>query len=119
MEIIQEAIENARANGVTNAESIVGKSEEEIPRLIAQGIKVDVVVVDPPRKGCEESLFKALAEIKPRRIVYVSCNPATLARNLGVLDGLGYKTVELQPIDMFPQISYVECDARIERNSLL
>lgn len=119
VEIIPEAIENAkenaRANGVTNAEFIVGKSEEEIPRLIAQGIKADVVVVDPPRKGCEESLLKALAEIKPRRIVYVSCDPATLARDLGLLDGLGYKTLEIQPVDMFPQTSHVECVALIEK----
>lgn len=119
VEIIPEAIENAkenaRANGVTNAEFIVGKSEEEIPRLIAQGIKADVVVVDPPRKGCEESLLKALAEIKPRRIVYVSCDPATLARDLGVLDGLGYKTLQIQPVDMFPQTAHVECVALIEK----
>lgn len=119
VEIIPEAIENAkenaRANGVTNAEFIVGKSEEEIPRLIAQGIEADVVVVDPPRKGCEESLLKALAEIKPRRIVYVSCDPATLARDLGVLDCLGYKTLQIQPVDMFPQTAHVECVALIEK----
>lgn len=119
VEIIPEAIENAkenaRANGVTNAEFIVGKSEEEIPRLIAQGIKADVVVVDPPRKGCEESLLKALAEIKPRRIVYVSCDPATLARDLGVLDGLGYKTLQIQPVDMFPQTAHVETVVLITR----
>ncbi|WP_017414132.1 23S rRNA (uracil(1939)-C(5))-methyltransferase RlmD [Clostridium tunisiense] len=119
VEIIPEAIENAkenaRANGVTNAKFIVGKSEEEIPRLIAQGIKADVVVVDPPRKGCEESLLKALSEIEPRRIVYVSCDPATLARDLGVLDVLGYKTLEIQPVDMFPQTAHVECVAKIVR----
>lgn len=119
VEIIPEAIENAkenaRANGVTNAEFIVGKSEEEIPKLIAQGIKADVVVVDPPRKGCEESLLKALAEIKPRRIVYVSCDPATLARDLGILDSLGYKTLEIQPVDMFPQTSHVETCVLMQR----
>lgn len=120
VEIIPQAIENAkenaRTNGITNAEFIVGKSEEEIPRLIAQGKKADVVVVDPPRKGCEEFLLKALSEIKPKRIVYVSCDPATLARDLGVLDGLGYKTLEIQPVDMFPQTAHVECVALIERN---
>jgi 23S rRNA (uracil1939-C5)-methyltransferase len=119
VEIIPQAIENAKenakANGIYNAKFIVGKSEEEIPRLIKQGIKADVVVVDPPRKGCEESLLKALAEIEPRRIVYVSCDPATLARDLSVLDNLGYKTLEIQPVDMFPQGHHVECVARIER----
>ncbi|MEG0772735.1 23S rRNA (uracil(1939)-C(5))-methyltransferase RlmD [Clostridium sp.] len=119
VEIIPQAIENAkenaRANGVTNAEFIVGKSEEEIPTLIKRGIKADVVVVDPPRKGCEESLLKALAEIKPKRIVYVSCDPATLARDLAVLDNLGYKTMEIQPVDMFPQGHHVETVCLIER----
>ncbi|MPM65742.1 23S rRNA (uracil-C(5))-methyltransferase RlmCD [bioreactor metagenome] len=119
VEVIPQAIENAKenagANGITNAEFIVGKSEEEIPTLIAQGIKADVVVVDPPRKGCEEALLKALVEIKPKRIVYVSCDPATLARDLGVLDGLGYKTLEIQPVDMFPQTAHVECVALIEK----
>jgi 23S rRNA (uracil1939-C5)-methyltransferase len=119
VEIIPQAIENAKenakANGVTNTQFIVGKSEEEIPRLIDKGIKADVVVVDPPRKGCEESLLKALTEIKPRRIVYVSCDPATLARDLAVLDNLGYKTLEIQPVDMFPQGHHVECVVKIEK----
>ncbi len=118
VEIIPQAIENAkenaRVNGVTNAEFIVGKSEEEIPRLINNGVKADVVVVDPPRKGCEETLLKALAQINPKRIVYVSCDPATLARDLGILEKLGYKTVEIQPVDMFSQTAHVECVALIE-----
>lgn len=119
VEIIPQAIENAkenaRVNGVTNAEFIVGKSEEEIPRLINNGVKADVVVVDPPRKGCEESLLKALAQINPKRIVYVSCDPATLARDLGILDSLGYKAIEIQPVDMFPQTHHVENVALIEK----
>lgn len=119
VEIIPQAIENAKenakVNGVTNAEFIVGKAEIEIPKLIKEGVKADVVMVDPPRKGCEESLLQALAQINPRRIVYVSCDPATLARDLGVLDKLGYKTMEIQPVDMFPQTHHVECVANIVR----
>src|SRR5690606_536701 len=89
VEIISEAIENAKINavenGVSNAEFIVGKSEEVIPELLNRGIVADVVVVDPPRKGCEKSLLEAIAKSKPKRIVYVSCDPATLARDLRIL----------------------------------
>ncbi len=119
IEIIPQAIDNANenkvANGVENVEFIVGKSEEEIPKLIKAGINPDVIMLDPPRKGCEESLLHAIADVKPKRIVYVSCDPATLARDLKVLDDLGYKTVEIQPVDMFPQGHHVECVASICR----
>lgn len=112
VEIIPEAIENAKINakqnGVENAEFIVGKSEEEIPKLIANGIKPEVVVVDPPRKGCEKSLLYAIAEASPRTIVYVSCDPATLGRDLGILSESGYEVVEVQPVDMFPETGHVE-----------
>ena len=117
IEIVPQAIDNANenklANGVDNVEFIVGKSEEEIPRLIKSGITPDVIMLDPPRKGCEESLLHAIAEVNPKRIVYVSCDPATLARDLGILDVLGYKTVEVQPVDMFPQGHHVESVAKI------
>lgn len=65
-------------------------------------------MVDPPRKGCEKSLLEAIGEMKPERIVYVSCDPGTLARDLGILDELGYRTLEVQPVDMFPQTVHVE-----------
>lgn len=117
IEIVPQAIDNANenklANGVDNVEFIVGKSEEEIPRLIKSGITPDVIMLDPPRKGCEESLLHAIAEVNPKRIVYVSCDPATLARDLGILDVLGYKTIEVQPVDMFPQGHHVESVAKI------
>ncbi len=105
---IENAKENAKANRVTNAEFIVGEAEKEIPKLIDSGIKADVVVVDPPRKGCEESLLEAIAKMSPQKIVYVSCDPATLARDLRILNDLGYKTLEVQPVDMFPQTTHVE-----------
>lgn len=112
VEIVPEAIENAKVNAaennVNNVEFIVGQSEKVIPDLITKGIKADVVVVDPPRKGCEKVLLEAIAEMQPKRIVYVSCDPGTLARDLGILKELGYRTLEIQPVDMFPQTAHVE-----------
>jgi 23S rRNA (uracil1939-C5)-methyltransferase len=125
VEIIPQAIENAvlnaKENKIENIEFIVGQSEKEIPELIKKGIKPDVVVVDPPRKGCERELLDAIASVKPERIVYVSCDPGTLARDLGILDELGYKTVKVQPVDMFPQTAHVECVvlvSRVKENTL-
>jgi len=112
---IENAIENAKENKVNNAEFIVGQSEKVIPELIDKGIKADVVVVDPPRKGCEKELLEAMAAMSPERIVYVSCDPGTLARDLGILEELGYRTVEVQPVDMFPQTAHVECVALVNK----
>ncbi|MEQ8155592.1 MAG: 23S rRNA (uracil(1939)-C(5))-methyltransferase RlmD, partial [Clostridiaceae bacterium] len=108
-EAIQDAWKNAKENAVENVEFFTGESETVIPELISKGIKADVVVVDPPRKGCEKSLLEAIAEISPGRIVYVSCDPSTLARDLRILDDLGYVTLKVQPVDMFPFSSHVEC----------
>lgn len=119
VEIIEDAIENAKINAaqnhVDNAEFIVGKSECVIPELIKKGVKADVVVVDPPRKGCDKELLEAIANMKCDRIIYVSCNPATLARDVGILDNLGYKTCEVQPVDMFPMTAHVETIVLIQR----
>ena len=119
IEIVPQAIENAnenkKLNGVDNVEFIVGKSEEEIPKLIKSGIKPDVIMVDPPRKGCEESLLHAIAKVNPKKIVYVSCDPATLARDLRILEELGYATKEIQPVDMFPQSHHVEVVVKLSR----
>lgn len=116
---IQNAIKNAEENNVTNTEFIVGEAENEIPKLIEKGIKADVVVVDPPRKGCEESLLHSIAKMAPKKIVYVSCDPATLARDLNILQQLGYKTLEIQPVDMFPQTAHVETVVKLEKAKLL
>ena len=91
-----------------NAHFYVGESEVVIPDLINKGIKADVVVVDPPRKGCDKKLLDAITNIDAKRIVYVSCNPSTLARDLAILEENGYKTVEIQPVDMFPHTAHVE-----------
>lgn len=123
VEVIPQAIENAKHNAednnITNAEFIIGKSEVAIPELIKQGVYADIVVVDPPRKGCERDLLEAIGKMNPSRIVYVSCDPGTLARDLAILKGFGYITKEVQPVDMFPQTAHVECVVGIQRKDSL
>ena len=89
---------------MTNAEFGVGEAEVVIPKWYKEGVIADTMVVDPPRKGCDEALLNTIIDMKPNRVVYVSCNPATLARDLKVLEEGGYKTQEVQPVDMFPHI---------------
>ncbi len=105
---IADAQKNAELNNITNTQFIVGEAEAVIPKLYAEGIRADVVVVDPPRKGCDEALLNTLVEMKPQRIVYVSCNPSTLARDLKYLSGHGFEVKEVQPVDMFPWTGHVE-----------
>lgn len=105
---IADAIKNATLNQVENVEFIVGEAEVVIPKLYAEGIKADVVVVDPPRKGCEEVLLNTLVDMQPQRIVYVSCNPSTLARDLKYLCEHGFEVREVQPVDMFSWTGHVE-----------
>ncbi|MDX5475708.1 MAG: 23S rRNA (uracil(1939)-C(5))-methyltransferase RlmD [Bacillaceae bacterium] len=118
VEIVPEAIEdanrNAKLNEIDNVEFAVGEAEVVIPNWYKQGITADTLVVDPPRKGCDEALLQTIIEMKPKRVVYVSCNPATLARDLKVLESGGYKTIEVQPVDMFPQTTHCEAVAKIE-----
>ncbi|MBE5964729.1 MAG: 23S rRNA (uracil(1939)-C(5))-methyltransferase RlmD [Lachnospira sp.] len=113
VEIVPQAIEdaknNARINGITNAEFFVGKSEEVLPEYYERnGGYADVIVVDPPRKGCDEALLETLIRMKPKRVVYVSCDSATLARDLKYLCENGYEVKEVQPVDMFPMGGHVE-----------
>jgi 23S rRNA (uracil1939-C5)-methyltransferase len=119
IEVVEEAIKdakvNAEINGVKNIEFITGEAEKVVPEVYKQGIKADVVVVDPPRKGCDEALLKTLVSMQPERIVYVSCKPSTLARDLAYLSERGYKAVEIQPVDMFPYTAHVECIVQIKR----
>lgn len=117
VEIIPQAIDNAwinaKENKVDNVEFFVGESEVVIPDLINKGVKADVVVVDPPRKGCDKKLLDAITNIDAKKIVYVSCDPSTLGRDLKVLEENGYKTLEVQPVDMFPNTSHVENVAKL------
>lgn len=122
VEIIEPAIinarENARINNIENAKFFVGKSEEVIPELIEKGIAPEVIVVDPPRKGCDIKLLEAIGKAKPKKVVYVSCDPSTLARDLKILEEQGYKTEEVQPVDMFPMTSHVETCVLLQRRTM-
>lgn len=120
VEIIPEAIEmakdNAQLNGISNAEFFAGKAEEVIPELYKQGVVADTIVVDPPRKGCDEKLLETLSAMAPQKIVYVSCDPATLARDLAYLiKEAGYKVEMVQPVDMFPFTTHVECCVSLKK----
>ncbi|MEH7382733.1 23S rRNA (uracil(1939)-C(5))-methyltransferase RlmD [Bacillus sp. JJ1533] len=117
VEIVPEAIEdakrNATLNNIDNAEFAVGEAEVVIPNWYKDGVKADVIVVDPPRKGCDEALLQTILKMKPRKVVYVSCNPATLARDLRILEDGGYETTEVQPVDMFPHTVHCEAVAKL------
>ncbi len=119
IEIVPQAIEdakrNARINQIGNAEFIVGKAETELPKLYKQGIRADVVVVDPPRKGIEEIVLKTIADMNVPKIVYVSCNPSTMARDIAILSRLDYKLIECTPIDNFCHGMHVETVALMSR----
>lgn len=112
---IQNAKENAVLNNVDNVDFILGESEKVIPDMHKKGIKADVIVVDPPRKGCEQELLDVIVEMQCPRVVYVSCNPATLARDMKFLVEKGYVVKEVQPVDMFPHTVHVECVVLIEK----
>jgi 23S rRNA (uracil1939-C5)-methyltransferase len=113
VEIVPDAIEDAKRNaclnGMENVTFAVGEAETVIPQWYEEGNAADVIVVDPPRKGCDEKLLSTIIAMKPERVVYVSCNPSTLARDLRILEDGGYRTVEVQPVDMFPHTTHVEC----------
>lgn len=108
---IRDAKKNAKHNGITNTEFMVGDATKVMPALYQKGERPDVIVVDPPRVGCTPEVLEAMAAMEPERIVYVSCNPATLARDIALLKELGYEAKEVQPVDMFPQTSHVEAVA--------
>lgn len=112
IEIVEEAIKdakrNAELNNLDNVEFYVGKAEEVVPKMYKQGKRANVVVVDPPRKGCDEKVLDTIVSMQPDRVVYVSCNPSTLARDLSYLDERGYKCLEVQPVDMFPHSVHIE-----------
>lgn len=112
IEIVEPAIidarENAKRNGISNTEFIVGDAAKVMPELYKNGVRADVVVFDPIRAGCKEPVLKSAIGMNPRRIVYVSCNPASMARDIVVLREGGYELVEVTPVDMFPMTSHVE-----------
>lgn len=105
---VQDAKINAEMNEVKNTEFIVGKAEKIIPQMYQKGIKADIVFVDPPRKGCDKILLETIKEMKPKKLIYISCNPATLGRDLKYLTENEFQIKNIQPVDMFPQTSHVE-----------
>ena len=112
IEEARAAVRNARANvqGLLNVEVIEGKVEDVLPQLSAAA---DVVLLDPPRAGCHNRVLQALVDHRPRKVVYVSCDPATLARDLRVLCDGGFRLAEVCPVDMFPQTYHIECVASL------
>lgn len=113
VEIVEDAIKdakrNAEINDIENVEFFVGKAEEVVPQLYKEGVRANVVVVDPPRKGCDEKVLDTIVEMQPEKVVYVSCNPSTLARDLKYLGERGYGVEVVQPVDMFAHSVHVEC----------
>ena len=115
VEVIPEAVENsqknASINGITNAHYVADSAENAMTKWSKNGIKPDVIIVDPPRKGLTESFIKASVAMQPEKITYVSCNPATMARDIKLYQELGYELKKVQPVDLFPQTHHVECVA--------
>ena len=120
VEIVPQAIENAKANalhnGIGNVDFHCAPAEELLPRLVERGLRPQVMVVDPPRKGLEPAVIDAMAQAAPERIVYVSCNPATLARDAALLCQRGYTLEKVQSVDMFCWTSGIETVAQFVRS---
>ncbi|MFD2706863.1 23S rRNA (uracil(1939)-C(5))-methyltransferase RlmD [Salibacterium lacus] len=123
VESIPEAVTDAKRNAELNklddiTTFAVGEAEELVPWWHqANGLQPDVFVVDPPRKGCDEKLLQTMIDMQPEKIIYVSCNPATLARDLKILEDGGYAAKEVQPVDMFPQTNHIESVTRLEKRA--
>lgn len=111
---IKDANENAVANNITNAQFICGDAAVEMPALLNSGVEPDVVLLDPPRAGCDKKVLSAIVQVKPQKIVYVSCNPASLARDMAFLTENGYRAVKAQPVDMFGMCAHIETVALLQ-----
>jgi 23S rRNA (uracil1939-C5)-methyltransferase len=112
---VADATRNARSNGIDNCTFLAGEVRHVLPALMTEGVRASVVVADPPRAGFHPKALAALVALAPARIVYVSCNPATLARDVGDLARQGYRLQWVQPVDMFPQTPHIEAIARLSR----
>jgi len=114
-EAVADARRNARLNKINNVDFIAGKVEKQLPLMSAEGLRPDLVILDPPRRGCGRTVLDAIADMQVPGIIYVSCDPGTLARDLKYLTGKGYMVREVQPVDMFPWTHHVECIVLIKR----
>jgi 23S rRNA (uracil1939-C5)-methyltransferase len=112
---VADAIENARINDVGNARFYAGDIRLAMRELVERAGRPDVAVVDPPRAGLSQKVVRRILEAAPKRIVYVSCNPTTLAPNAAQMSEGGYRLVKVRPVDMFPQTPHIECVALLER----
>ena len=122
VEIVPEAIESAKANAARMGEAVAAKSRffcadagQAATQLAAEGLHPDIVMLDPPRKGCDEATLSAVVRMAPRRVVYVSCNPATAARDAAWLEQNGYHAEKVQPVDLFPRTRHCECITALTR----
>lgn len=122
VEIVPEAIESAKANAARMGTDVAAKSRffcadagQAATRLAAEGLHPDIVMLDPPRKGCDEATLSAVVRMAPRRVVYVSCNPATAARDAAWLEQNGYHAEKVQPVDLFPRTRHVEAIVSLQR----
>ena len=119
VEIVPQAVENAKENarqsGILNAEFLCGDAGTVAQKLEQEQLKPDVIVVDPPRKGCDQNALDAMAKMQPERIVMISCHPATAARDCAVLQEMGYAVQKVQPVDLFPGTGHVECVVLLSR----
>lgn len=115
VEVVPEAVrdsqKNARKNSISNVTYVCDSAENAMKNWLAQGVKPTIVVVDPPRKGLTESFIQATAKMSPEKVTYISCNVATMARDIALFETLGYKLIKVQPVDLFPQTHHVECVA--------
>jgi len=112
---VEDAETNKHLNNISNVEFFTGDAAEQLRMLSAKGLRPDAVVLDPPRKGCAPALLKYLIDLKPRKVVYISCNPITLARDLAILSTEGYRVKQIQPIDLFPHTYHIESVASLVR----
>ena len=125
VEIVPEAIESAKANAARMGDAVAAKScffcadaGQAATRLAAEGLHPDVVMLDPPRKGCDEPTLSAVVRMAPRRVVYVSCNPATAARDAAWLEQNGYHAEKVQPVDLFPRTKHCECVIALSKGEI-
>ncbi|HEU0265311.1 MAG TPA: 23S rRNA (uracil(1939)-C(5))-methyltransferase RlmD, partial [Geobacterales bacterium] len=122
MELVEEAVRdaslNARLNRINNCRFEAGDASELLAELVEEGKTIDLLILNPPRKGCDEEVLRSAAKIGAPRLIYVSCSPSSLARDLAILNRLGYATVRVEPVDMFPHTPHVESVALIERQEL-
>jgi len=114
-EAISDAIANARANEIDNAHFFAGDVRLALGELVEKAGRPDVMIVDPPRAGLSQKIVRRMIEAAPRRLIYVSCNPTTLAPNAAQLVEAGYEFRRVRPVDMFPQTPHIECVAELVR----